>query len=301
MNSETMTCQAPASADRQGRSRALLAYQASTSCGRPDTKRLCQAAQPPVSLRHPDETGVYRGREMSAVVRPSGPLPPRVYWTRRILLLVVLALLLAGLLQCVGGSDAPPPAGSGAVEPAAETSASVAPEDRRRRRRPPAALRERVRTVSAGFRAARQPCDHAAVRVTPQVVGRTHVAEPVPIQLRISATSADPCLLRLDAASLLVAVTSGEDPVWSSAGCQSAVPVRSLAVQPRWSTVVEIVWSGRRVGEECAAGRQVPPGAYTVQAAMVEGEPAAVDFEMGTERVPERQHRDDDTRRRSQT
>ena len=238
--------------------------------------------------------------EMSAVARPSGPLPPRVYWTRRVLLLTILALLAWGLMRCVGAPDAQPSGGSAASEPTNETAVSPTPDNQPGRERQPADPPAGVRAVSAGFRPARQPCDPAAVAVVPQVSGRVRVGEAVPIQLRVSATSADPCLLRLDSTSLLVAVTSQDAPVWSSAGCASAIPVQSLVVQPRWSTVVEVMWSGRRLGEECAAGRPVPPGSYTVQAAMVAGEPAAADFELAEARQPDRRD-DDDRRRRSQT
>jgi len=76
----------------------------------------------------------------------------------------------------------------------------------------------------------------------------------------------------------------------------------SVVVQPHWSTVVEMVWSGQRHGAGCNdERRQVPPGAYTVQAAMVEGEPAASDFELSAARVPEPRDRDDDRRRSPQT
>jgi len=128
----------------------------------------------------------------------------------------------------------------------------------------------------------------------------------VPIQLQVSVATAAPCLLRLDSGALLVAVTSAGEPVWSSAGCESAVPVSTLVVQPHWSTLVEAMWSGRRGGEECAARRQVPAGDYTVQAAMVAGEPAAADFQLAEPREPEPRKpeprdRDDDARGRSQT
>ena len=49
---------------------------------------------------------------MSTVIRPVGPLPPRVYWVRRILLIaavvVVVALVAAAVSKIAGAGDASP-------------------------------------------------------------------------------------------------------------------------------------------------------------------------------------------------
>ena len=46
---------------------------------------------------------------MSAVTRPRGPLPARVYWTRRILVPSVALLLVLGIGKALGGGrDASP-------------------------------------------------------------------------------------------------------------------------------------------------------------------------------------------------
>ena len=43
---------------------------------------------------------------MSSLTQPRGPLPARVYWTRRLILLAVAALLLVTLARVLtGGSD----------------------------------------------------------------------------------------------------------------------------------------------------------------------------------------------------
>lgn len=234
---------------------------------------------------------------MSTVVRPSGPLPPRVYWTRRVLFVVVLALLLWGLVRCAGGSDA-----RQALDPGPSltvpTSGGQTPDDERSRRQRRAALPPAgVRTVSAGFAPATQPCDPASVRVAPEVSGEARAGDPVPVQLRLSTASDAACTLQLDSGSMLVAVTSADEQVWSTARCTQAAPERSLVVQPRWSTLVEVIWSG---GESCATGEGVvPPGRYTVQAALVEGEPAASDFEVEAPPPPERRHRGQDRRPRA--
>ena len=203
------------------------------------------------------------------------------------LFVLVLALVLWGLVRCAGGSDAREGADQ-SPELTAPTSGDPTPGDEpgrsQRRVAPPPAG---VRTVSAGFAPASQACDHSSVRVVPEVDGRPRAGDPVTVQLRLSTAAEAACTLQLDAGVLLVAVTSGQEQVWSSARCTEAVPARSLVVQPGWSTLVEVTWSGERSCE--AAGGSVPPGAYTVEAAMVEGEPAASDFELAV--PPERRHR----------
>jgi hypothetical protein len=139
------------------------------------------------------------------------------------------------------------------------------------------------------------------MRVVPEVSGPARAGQPVAIQLRLSTTSDAACTLQLDAAALLVAVTSGDDQVWSSARCPQTVPGRSLVMQPRWSTLVEVTWSGRR---GCAAGEgaAVAPGHYTLQAALVAGEPAESYFEIEEPPEPDRRHEEQrDGRQRAQT
>jgi len=224
---------------------------------------------------------------MSSIARPSGPLSPRVYWTRRLLLLVIVALLAWGVLRWVG--DPGPSAADDAAAPVTTEPASTPPSspaavhDRRPRVEPTAG----VRLVSAHFDAAESGCEAAAVRVVPEVRAPALVGEPVQLHLRVTTTSERSCTLDLDAASLLVAITAGEEPVWSSSRCPSAMPSSSLVVRPHWSSVVEVVWSGHlgRVGCDTTAPA-APAGFYTVQAALVEGEPGTTDFELEMPRDP---------------
>jgi len=51
--------------------------------------------------------------------------------------------------------------------------------------------------------------------------------------------------------------------------------------QPHWSTIVEVTWSGQLTRNRCSLSAPwAPPGAYTVQAALLEGEPATANFEL---------------------
>lgn len=218
---------------------------------------------------------------MSTVVRPSGPLPPRVYWTRRLLLLAVLVVILWGLVRCTSEVDPQTQADGTGPSPSAGTSEVTSTPDAAPHRPRGSAPAAGVSLVPAHFSAAGQRCDPSTVYVLPQVSGRVRVGEVVPLQLRVTTSAARACTLVLNSTSLLVAVTSEDQQVWSSTRCSSAVPTRSLVVQPHWATLVDLAWSGRLGRASCdSTERQAAPGPYTVQAALVEGEPAAADFEL---------------------
>ncbi len=129
--------------------------------------------------------------------------------------------------------------------------------------------------------------------IVPDVSEPVRVGDVVPLQLRVTTSAGRPCVLSLDARSLLVAVTSDDRAIWSTSRCTGAVPTRSVVVQPHWSTVVDMEWSGRLGRAGCdSTDPLATPGSYTVQAALVEGEPAAIDFELRPAGPPEQRNRD---------
>jgi hypothetical protein len=219
---------------------------------------------------------------MSAVTRPRGPLPPRVYWTRR-LVLVALVLLLGWLLiRWIGGGD------TGAAPTGSDNAAaaSIDDDDATQTNSPDQKSRDRLRTdriqaVAETFERPRENCDLTEVLVTPTVADPAYAGEPTSVSLRISTSSSVACSLTIDAEHLLLSITSGDDTVWDSTHCDDAIPTRDLALQPRWSTLVDVTWSGRYSGRRCPSdGKAAEPGTYTVEAAVLEGEPTGTDFEL---------------------
>ncbi len=118
MTSLTSTAHGDAEGSRQGRSRACSSYQSSSrersaaafSCGATAVSAGVVEAGPAHSADSVDEQRAntrcrYRIErirkvtvtDMSAVTRPRGPLPPRVYWTRRLVLLAVAFALVFGV------------------------------------------------------------------------------------------------------------------------------------------------------------------------------------------------------------
>src|SRR5437764_9106183 len=107
MNSETRTAHGLADPSRQGRSRAWSSYQQSKrSCrswwGWRDVSSTVRTLASEWHRRAVRARG-YRVA-MTGVARPRGPLPARVYWTRRLLLVAVAFALVFGLAHLLGGS-----------------------------------------------------------------------------------------------------------------------------------------------------------------------------------------------------
>ena len=247
---------------------------------------------------------------MSTVVRPSGPLPPRVYWVRRLLLLAVVAALVWGVVRVVGGGD--PANGEPAGEPAAatDTVTSEAPADdvadrrtkltpRQQRRRERISERAElrrsklVRDVAQTLEAPSGPCDLTLVRLVPQVLSPAYAGASVPLRLGLRTQQATSCTIDLDDERLLVSISSVEqvvadgvtseatEIVWSTAECGDAVPLRTVVLRPSWTSTVDLSWSGLRGGRRCRPdAKPVDAGSYRLQAAALTGEPAAVDFDL---------------------
>lgn len=227
---------------------------------------------------------------MSTVTRPSGPHSSHVYWVRRALLLVILALAIWGVLRWAGGDQPAKDRGTASVQGEAPSDPTPAPPTTRATSgtpRPQPAT-PGVHTVPARFVSPDQECEPSTLRVVPAVVGLARAGETVRIHLRLSSTVESACTVSLDADALLVAVSSGDKTVWSSSRCTQAVPTRSLAVQPHWSTVFDVVWSGQLSRRGCdLTAPFAAQGFYTVQAAMLEGEPGTADFELDAPAQPQ--------------
>src|SRR5665647_737 len=118
ITSLTSTPQGVRSAARHGRSRAWPAYQARTGRTSGCTVRSCLMARSARLDRHaarlPGEGAgsTYRWERkespMSTVLRPAGPEPAQVYWTRRFLVLaglILVVVLIWSVLSGLGGGN----------------------------------------------------------------------------------------------------------------------------------------------------------------------------------------------------
>lgn len=214
-----------------------------------------------------------------------GPLPARVYWTRRLLVLGTVFLLVFGIARVLtSGSD-----GSSAEEPQAVQAAGdptdstdspsatepVEPAEPAKSKKP------KKKTEQAPVLAQPDgPCLDSDVAVTPTVenpvAGRT-----VFMVLELRTTESLACTWRVSPETLIVKITSGDDEIWTSRQCPKAVPTQDVVVRNAVTTKVGIRWSGRRSDFECSRLTQwALPGWYYVAAAALAGEPSDVQFEL---------------------
>lgn len=229
---------------------------------------------------------------MSSVIRPSGPLPPSVYWVRRLVLLVAVVLVVAALwwlLSGLGGSQQP---SSGPATGATSATTSS----------PPTALgstsAQAAGTPSGAHHKAQQPGETptgqpphrkglAGHRKAPPLaqptgdcapgdvgividVADTTAGHPVKATLSLTSLAASACTLQVTPDSLVLRITSGADVVWSSDDCPDSLPARQIVVRADPATAYAFRWNGRRSVQGCLdPGAVATPGGYWVEAALV--------------------------------
>jgi hypothetical protein len=179
---------------------------------------------------------------MSTVMRPVGPLPPRVYWIRRSVVLgVILIVILLLATQCgSGGGGGGGPTGTGA-NPNPTTSTT-----------PPA-------TVTT--------CDPTALQLTVSTDTTTYTTGQAPT---LTATLANPgttaCRLARDVSNEVWTIKSGTPTVWSTQGC-SADPVSpQLKIAAGATKQIHTMWNGHLRGADCKDAAVAQPGTYRLYA-----------------------------------
>ena len=216
----------------------------------------------------------------SPPLQPRGPLPARVYWTRRLVLLGVALVLVAGFARILGGSsDGSDSTGDKATTAAATTTTSPTEEpttepvkkkrkkkrdaDRAAAGRADRSLREqRHRGHAGGSRRAgwRRRRDHP----------RTCAASQTPA-----------CTWTVSSDTLTVSITSGEDSIWSSRECPVSIPAQDVVVRQAVDAPIAVLWNAKRSDDECSVYTDwALPGFYHVEAAALGGEPTEVQFEL---------------------
>ena len=225
---------------------------------------------------------------MPTTVRPRGPLPARVYWTRRIVVLGVPLVLVVVLARVLGGSsDGKDDPGAKATQagatveqtaqgPTAGPTAGTATgrkgkgKKRNRETAPP----EPVLAEPSG------PCPEADIVAAPAITSAVGGADiPITINLRTVLTEA--CTWQASPQTMTVTITSGSDYIWSSRECPASIPVQDVVVRQGVDTPVVVTWSAKRSDEECSQWTDwAMPGFYHVEAAALGGDGTDVQFEL---------------------
>lgn len=222
---------------------------------------------------------------MSAVTRPRGPLPSRVYWFRRGLVLTVLVVVVLAVTRLVGGGDGtaaegdPAPARAAARQAAAEPSPSgssgssgsssadtAAPEETTPA---PSVSPAKPKPTKRPLPKPDGPCDPTDVLVSPEIEEMRH-GRSVDITLSLTTIESAACTFEVGPEALFVTVSSETRTLWASQHCGSVVPTEEVV--PRRTKAAEVVlrWDGRESAVDCPSSDRLAPGDYTV-AAMARG------------------------------
>jgi hypothetical protein len=234
---------------------------------------------------------------MPTTVRPRGPLPARVYWTRRIVVLGIPLLLVVVLARVLGGSSDAKDAGADtATRVGATTGTSPAAtagptagaatgtkgnKGKRGKKRdgetvPP----EPVLAEPTG------PCTDSDIVATPALTSAPGGSD-VPITINLRTAVMEACTWQVSPQTLTVTITSGDDYIWSTRECPAAIPVQDVVIRQAVDTPVVVTWSARRSDETCSDLTEwARLGFYHVDAAALGGEATDVQFELVAPTAP---------------
>jgi len=217
---------------------------------------------------------------MSSLTQPRGPLPARVYWTRRLILLAVALLLLVTIARVLGGGSDAKGSGdkaqqvSGAVTSSGPTGVSDGPTGVA----PSTAVTSGKPTRKAPLAAPSGPCDPEKLVVTPEG-GRQPNDGHVELVLKVS-TPEEACTFEVSPKTVVLKIVSGADSIWSSQQC-AALPTKDVIARQALPAEVAFNWNGRRSDEDCSrAAGWATPGYYHAIAATLGGEPTDTQFQL---------------------
>ncbi|GCD89711.1 hypothetical protein [Nocardioides sp. LS1] len=213
---------------------------------------------------------------MTALTR--GPLPARVYWTRRLLVLgTALALVVVIARVLTGGSDASS-ADARATPVAAAPTVTVTPSST-----PVATTTKKPgkhHSHAPVLAAPSGPCSDEDIAVEPDVK-QPVAGSDVRIVLKLRTLTEEACTWRVSKDTLTVKVTSGKDEIWSSRQCPRVVPTEDVVVRRAVTETVALTWNAKRSDDTCSRFTDwALPGYYHVVAAALAGEPADLQFKL---------------------
>lgn len=218
-----------------------------------------------------------------------GPLPARVYWTRRLLVLLVAVTLVAGVGWLLGrGSDAAEGSAQATSVSADESPSAVATTAEQPAAQPSVTEQQKKKGKKGKRKAVPVlaepdgPCASEDVEVTP-VVDEAVAGREVVIALELGTLLSPACTWQATPDELTLKIRSGQDDIWSSRECPRVVVAQDLVLRNNATTTVEVTWNSRRSDEDCSNLTDwARPGWYHVSAAALGGEPTEVQFELDT-------------------
>ncbi|MFQ6330348.1 MULTISPECIES: hypothetical protein [unclassified Nocardia] len=209
------------------------------------------------------------------MLEPNGPLPPEIYWRRRVLaigvLVVALALVIWLVVMFARGGDSPvsakAAASSSSVTKAAEGS-SVKPSTSAESSAPKASGSASATPSGSPVAQGQCPDQSLAVRVT--VEQPTYKIGETPVfGIVITNISTSPCSRDVGSGLQQVSVLTldGQRRLWSSTDCYPDGQPDVRTLNRGEQAAFTVTWSGSTSQPNCAGDRvPVPAGAYAVVA-----------------------------------
>lgn len=223
-------------------------------------------------------------KPMSTMTRPRGPLPARVYWTRRLLVLGLALGLVFGIGRLLGGGpagDAGPSARPAAATASGSPSVQATTTVTTQASLPPGQTKGKGGKAAVPLAMPTGPCSDSDVMAEPVVKGNAYAGHDVAITLRLSTIESPACTWRVSPDAVVVRLTSGSDRIWTSQECPATVPEQDVVLRQATVAEVDVVWSGQRSDPTCSRTTQwAEPGSYHATAAALGAEPVDHQFEL---------------------
>ena len=216
-----------------------------------------------------------------------GPLPARVYWTRRLLVLGTLFAMVFGVAHLFAGGDAKPTPqarqAAAHTKPRASQPTTATTSDTHTQSdttEKPGKKPKKVKHTPPPLPEPEGTCSDEDIAVTP-AVHHPEAGGQVTFIMKLRTIETPACTWKVSPDSLTVKITSGADDIWFSRECTRAIPHDSVVVRNTQNTKVPVVWSGRRSDSECSHITDwAMPGWYHVAAAAYAGEPSDLQFHL---------------------
>lgn len=213
-----------------------------------------------------------------SVLHPVGPLPPRVYWVRR--LVVAIAVVLALLLltwawgALTGGDNE---GGSGTTPGSTQSSSplvspSVTASPTQSESPSPSASPSKSATGT-------QECPASSIEVAATPNKTSYPAGEDPrFTVKVTNTSKKACKRDVGQKAMEVQVNQGKTLIWSSDHCAPGGEAKVVTLDPGKSYTTSVVWSRTLSKEGCPDNQpDAPAGTYALSGRnlTVESDPVA--------------------------
>lgn len=238
---------------------------------------------------------------MPALTR--GPLPPSVYWRRRLILLTVALIVLWLVVHLLTGGDSTPKAASAAH--LADASSSTSPKPSVSPSTSPSTSSSTSPSTSPSAAPSESPsvapiqseaptpsptvkptptgaCAPSDLSVTPSVTAAARGSD-VPIVLTLQTFTTPACTWHVSPKTMQVKVsTAGGTDIWSTLDCPKALSDSEVVVYKDTPTQVTVTWSSRDSDSTCSTHTAwAKQGTYSVTGVALGGTPDQASFTLG--------------------